>query len=252
VADGILLVDLDGTLYTGDGPVLWYADEVARLTGTTRIPAALRRFLAGDRSNPALAGTEDGWGAVQALAAGVAPSIVDMAFRGSRRALADGTIPVTVPAGFVELLGELRDRYLVVLATNSPRDGLLELLARLGVANLFHEVVFSARKPDGLRPLLLRLLGAIGATAEPWRAFSVGDHWRNDIAPARELGAATGYVDRLGRAAGPADLTAPSVPELLDGIRCWAADPGAFHSAVSARAHAPGSGTAAGRDARSA
>ena len=48
----------------------------------------------------------------------------------------------------------------------------------------------------------------------------------------------------------PADLTAPSVPELLDGIRRWAADPGAFHSAVSARAHAPG--TAAGRDARSA
>lgn len=240
VADGILVVDLDGTLYTGDGPVLAYADELARLTGATRIPATLRRFLAGDRSHPALADVQDGWGAVHALASDITPSIVESAFHASRRALADGSVSATVPAGFAELLAEMRDEYLVVLATNSPRDGLLELLARLGVARVFHEVVFSARKPEGLRPLLLRLLGAIGATAEPWRAFSLGDHWRNDIAPARELGATTGYVDRLGLAAGPADLIAPSVPELLDGIRCWAADPGAFHNA-----HAP----AAGRDA---
>ncbi|GAA3515390.1 HAD family hydrolase [Actinocatenispora rupis] len=222
--DGVLLVDLDGTLYAGDGPIRRYAAELAALTGDAALPARVAEYLAGGT----VPGASDGWEAVRSLAADAPLSLVDTAFLRARAGLADGTVPVTVPGGFADLLAELRGRYLVVLATNSPRDGLLQLLERLGVRGLFHEIVFSARKPTAVRPLLARLLDTIGAAGQPWRALSVGDHWRNDIAPALSAGAVTGYVDRFGRAAGPAHLTGPTVGDLLPGIRRWAADPARF------------------------
>lgn len=224
MADGVLLVDLDGTLYAGDGPIRRYAGELAALTGDAALPARVADYLAGE----AVPGASDGWEAVRALATDAPLSLVDTAFLRARAGLADGSVPVTVPDGLPELLAELRPGHLVVLATNSPRDGLLALLERLGVAGLFDEIVFSARKPTGVPPLLARLLDAVGAAGEPWRALSLGDHWHNDIAPALSAGAVTGYVDRFGRAAGPAHLTGPTVGDLLPGIRCWAADPARF------------------------
>ena len=59
----------------------------------------------------------------------------------------------------------------------------------------------------------------------PWRLFSLGDHYCNDIAPAVEIGAAAGYIDRFGRADGPATAVAPVVEELLPAIHAWVADP---------------------------
>lgn len=228
VVDGFLVVDLDGTLYTGDAPIRRYAAEVARASGATELPELVAEYLGGGAGT---VGAEDGWQAVQALAVhrfGVDEAVLNDAFLRTRWGLADGSVPVRVPDGFVELLAELRGRVWLVLATNSPRDGLVELLSRLRVVGVFDEVVFSTRKPEGLRSLLVRLLGAAGLTVEPWRAFSLGDHWRNDIEPAYSMGAATGYIDRFGRDDGPAHLRAPTLCGLLDGIWYWAADPGAF------------------------
>jgi FMN phosphatase YigB (HAD superfamily) len=224
VIEGILLIDLDGTLYTGDEPIRCYAAELAALTGNPALVPGVEEYLAG--TSPVVAA--DGWEAVRAIAGAVPRRLADAAFLRSRYGMADGTVPVTVSEPLVRLVTELRDRYLPVLATNSPRDGLLALLDRLGVANLFAEVVFGARKPDGLIPLATRLLHSIGAAAQPHRLLSIGDHWRNDIAPALRLGAIGGYVDRFGRRAGPAQLSGRVVDDLLPGVRSWAADPAGF------------------------
>jgi FMN phosphatase YigB (HAD superfamily) len=131
----------------------------------------------------------------------------------------------------VRALGELRGAARVVLATNSPRPGLAELIDRMGVAEAFDEVLPGADKPDGLRRILQRELGS-DLRERPWRLFSLGDHYYNEIAPAVEIGGAAGYIDRFGRADGPATAVAPVVEQLLPAIHAWVADPQA--AAVSA------------------
>jgi FMN phosphatase YigB (HAD superfamily) len=228
--DGVLVVDLDGTLYHGDAPVRAYADHaIAALPAeqAAEILAELDRYLTGSGSTLTAI---DGWEAVAGLAGGygVGRTVLDAAFLSSRARLADGRAVVTVPDGFAALLTDLRDTHRLILATNSPADGLSDLLARIGMAGAFHEVVSGTGKPDGLRALLRRVLEAEGLAAQPWRVFSVGDHWRNDIEPALALGAITGYVDRFGRGDGPAHVRAATVTAMLPDIRDWAADPAGF------------------------
>lgn len=228
-----LLVDLDGTLYRGDGPVRRYAELVAASIAESadRFLATVDRYLAagvGGVSEPALLAATDGWEAVAKLATaryGVTRDALDAAFLGSRRALAEPDLAVEVPDGFLDLLTKLRPSTRLVLATNSPALGLAELLHRLGAANRFDQIISGAGKPSGLPALLAGLAEDIDAAGQPRRIFSVGDHWHNDIAPARTFGAVTGYIDRFGRADGPADVTAPTLEGILPGIATWAADP---------------------------
>src|SRR5262249_19752421 len=153
----------------------------------------------------------DGWEAVQQLAArfDVPTAALDEAFLASRHALARPECLVEMPAMLLPALRELRESTYLVLATNSPSAGLPELLARFGAADAFDEIVPRALKPIGMPGILLGLAGRIGVTDQAWRVFSVGDHWRNDIEPARAFGAVTGYIDRFGRSDGPADVVAP-------------------------------------------
>jgi FMN phosphatase YigB (HAD superfamily) len=235
-----LLVDLDGTLYRGDGPVRAYADGVAR----TLPDADAEKFLSivdgylahgvGEHTEPELLAATDGWEAVQRLATlrfGVGGTELDEAFLASRAALAGPELAVEVPGGLLDTLAALRPSTRVVLATNSPQLGLAALLTRIDAGEAFDEVIDSAAKPVGLPRILAHLAEEVGVRERPWRIFSVGDHWHNDIAPAREFGASTGYVDRFHRADGPADATASTVEGLLPAITAWAKDPDAFHRA---------------------
>jgi FMN phosphatase YigB (HAD superfamily) len=225
-----LLVDLDGTLYRGDGPVLAYARRIA---GDLPDPAA---FLSGvdgylgGTPGPALASAVDGWEAVQRLAGtlGAGRAVLDAAFLASRQALVAPECAIEVPSGLLAALRDVRRTAYVALATNSPADWLAELLARLGAGDAFDDVASSAHKPIGMPGILLGLAGRIGVTDQPWRLCSVGDHWANDIAPARTFGAVTAYIDRFGRHDGPADVVAPDVEGVLPTILRWAADPDAF------------------------
>jgi FMN phosphatase YigB (HAD superfamily) len=229
-----LLVDLDGTLYRGDGPVLAYASKIAESLpheASVRFMSTMDVYLTlgvAGVSEPELLTATDGWEAVQRLAIDrfdVPQAALDEAFLASRAALAQPGCAIEVPVGLLAALSELQATTYTVLATNSPESWLPELLARLGAVEVFDEIVHSARKPIGMPGILFGLAARIGVTDQPWRVFSVGDHWRNDIEPARAFGAVTGYIDRFGRNDGPADVVAPTVEGVLPTILRWAADP---------------------------
>ncbi|WP_042369400.1 HAD family hydrolase [Streptacidiphilus neutrinimicus] len=241
----ILVSDFDGTVYRGDGPVRFYARRVAANLPSERATSFLdtfERFLvegvaaADAAADPAeakaLREAQDGWGLVQALAAdlGLGDAVTQQAFLDSRIHMLDDACALEVVEPLVELFAELRGDVRIVLATNSPAEGLAPLLDRMGLADAFDEVVAGAGKPVGLRAWMAAALdGGRSASA----LFSLGDHYRNEIEPAVALGAATGYIDRFGRADGPATAAAARVEDLLPAVTSWAL------SQTADRAHAP-------------
>ena len=188
----------------------------------------------GEHTEPELLAATDGWEAVQRLATlrfDVGRTELDEAFLASRAALAGPELAVEVPGGLLDTLAAFRPSTRVVLATNSPQLGLAALLSSIGAGDAFDEIINSAAKPVGLPGFSRASRRRSMLRERPWRVFSIGDHWHNDIAPAREFGASTGYIDRFNRADGPADATAPTVEGLLPAITAWAKDPDAFHRA---------------------
>lgn len=227
-----LLLDLDGTLIRSDEPVLEYgrrvAGELSAEAGAALL-ATLTSFLeeAGEhRRTPPLADADDGYQAVEALAAAYAvpKEAVDAAYAQSRRSVDVAGAVEPVPAGLLDLLAEIRKHVRVVVVTNAPITGVRSLLAGLGVEDLIDELVTDADKPTGLTAIVERFLHESGAADDPRRLLSVGDIWANDLAVPHARGCRTAYVDRFDRRRGPADASAPELAGLLDFIRAWAAD----------------------------
>ena len=240
MCDLLLVVDFDGTVYRGDEPVRRYARRISESLPpqpAARYLAAFERYLAAgvaaarqstDTVEAAvLRESMDHWGAALGLARrcfGLPAEVAEAAFRHTRQDMLDPDCELEVVTPLIEALTALRGAVRVVLATNSPGRGMAALLERMGVAGAFDEVLPGAAKPDGLRRLLQRELGD-DLRARPWRLFSIGDHYYNDLAPAVEIGAAAGYIDRFGRADGPATAQAPVAERLLPAIHAWVADP---------------------------
>ena len=236
----LLVVDFDGTVCRGDAPVRYYAAVIAEsMPGPDArgFLDAIERYLAEGPaaaaastdtvSAAALREAVDSWGAVLSLAArgyAVPREVMEQAFAQCRQWMIDPACPVEVVTPLVDTLADLRAEARIVLVTNSPRDSMLPLLRRLGILDAFDDIVAGAGKPDGLRRFLQRSLGP-DLRARPWRLLSIGDHYRNDIEPAMELGAAAAYIDRFARADGPATARAPRAEDLLPVLRAWAADP---------------------------
>lgn len=239
----VLVTDFDGTLYRGDAPILFYARHAAAhlpAAGRAALLEAVERYLAhgvaaaGSAAHPdeaeALRRAQDGWEAVAKVATGchgVAGQVLDEAFLATRRHMTTDGCALEVPEAYREALTELRAGGVrVVLATNSPPGGLDELLDRLDVRPLLDQVVSSTRKPAGLTRLLRARLGGAEDAEVPVdaaaRAFAVGDHWVNDVEPARLLSVPCGYIDRYGRSDGPATATARDIEGLLPALRSWA------------------------------
>jgi FMN phosphatase YigB (HAD superfamily) len=234
----VLVLDFDGTVCTGDAPVWAYAEAViagilddastAGRVGAASadldadIRARLGAFLDGEPGSPAYI---DGYAAVAALAADRASTEqLQLAYATSRRALADGSIPVSTPAGLADLLRELGPAVERVLVTNAPADGIRETLAALGIDALIDRVITDAGKPAGWASLLPELIGERHASA----VLAVGDIWGNDLEAPLKAGCATALIDRFGHRAGPAHVTAATFEELYPHVRAWARDPQAF------------------------
>lgn len=226
----LLVTDFDGTLYRGDDPIRHYARRSAQGLSADRRRIMLDgvdQYLAMGAAASVVPEAIDGWDAVMLLGRrlGVDSDALQAAFTDTRVHMLTEACSLEVPSGYAELLRELRaDGVRVVLATNSPAEGLDPLLRRLDLLPLVDEVVAGTGKPAGLRRLLQRELqpGPSGGTA-PARVLVIGDHWRNDIEPGTDIGAFGAYIDRFGRADGPADAAATTVEGLLEPIRKWAA-----------------------------
>lgn len=221
----VLVLDFDGTICLGDGPIWAYADGIVPNLlpdDARRLTDGLAQYLAGQAPPGRYA---DGYSAVVRLAGpAVPPTVLDGAYHASREALAAGKVQVHAPDGLADFLTELAGSASRVLLTNSPDIGLDLLLERLGLASVIDKVIPSAGKPEGFGSVLPTLLDG----APPAHLMSVGDYWLNDIAAPLAAGCATAFVDISGADPRPAHAKAASLPELYPAIRSWAVDPDHF------------------------
>lgn len=234
----VLVLDFDGTVCTGDAPVLLYGsllnDGIRALPGheDADILPALRAYLeVQDRAalrasrRDDLDDAIDGYAAAQLLARreGLGPEGMEAAYQTSRQALARaGDVDTAPPPGLAELLASLPATVRRVLVTNAPEAGIAAQLEHLGLAEVIDEVVPSARKPAGMTAILHRLLADAGIADSPQRLLSVGDIWVNDLEPAAAIGARTALIDRHGAGLGEPDLRGPDFPSLYVAIADWA------------------------------
>lgn len=208
----ILLFDFDGTIALGDGPVLAYARHVATALG------ASERFVDDVRVALAAAGPDavDGYDVVRRAADsfGADGAVLSAAYLASRAQLATAAAPVTVPSGLVEFLrtaGPVAER---VLVTNAPAVRLPEALEHLGLAGLFDRIVTDARKPAGMEEVL-------DALPPDARILSIGDMWRNDLAPAHARGHATALIGGFADPAATPTFRAADFATLAPQLEAW-------------------------------
>lgn len=221
----VLVLDFDGTVCLGDGPIWAYAEGLLPELDpeqAQRLTDGLAAYLAG-QTEPG--DFSDGYSAVVRLAGpGVPPALLNRAYHASRDALASGEVDIHTPDGLAEVLAGLGSQVRRILLTNAPDTGMDGLLGRLGLAEVIDEVITSAAKPEGFDRILPALLDG----ADPAMLLSVGDLWVNDIARPLAAGCVTAYVDRTGADPRPAHAKARTLPELYPAIRDWAADPVGF------------------------
>lgn len=213
-----LILDLDGTLYRGDAPLLAYADAMAAMAGPPlgdALSIRARAFLA---DPAAFAPYRDPWATISAFGgdAGLDWPRRDLAFVGVRQAICRGEIAIEVPSGLGAFLSGLDRRVRVAVLTNSDEASALHLLRFLGLGDLSRATRGMVHKPKGfagaVRPFVTGLRAA--------QAVSVGDNQTNDIEPAKALGFATVHVRAPGALGGVADHTVAHLEEAfawLDG-----------------------------------
>jgi len=223
---GLLVLDFDGTLWRGNEALEFYAAAVADgLVPAQRGPflGAVRMYLAGGRWSVVGASTppDDGWAAVARFAAdrGLDPVRREEAFLATRAQITAGAFRLEVPDGLEEFLHWSRRWCTLVLASNSPAWSVHPVLERLGLAPLLDDVVCEASKPDSFVGLVTAWADRFGAP--PGRIMSVGDHYRNDIAPAVAAGWFTAHITPWRWAPGPCSMIGATMEELLPGLHEW-------------------------------
>ncbi|WP_263119616.1 hydrolase [Cellulomonas sp. RIT-PI-Y] len=220
-SDTLLLLDFDGTVAVGHGPVRAYARAAVAL-----LPAADQRSVL-YRLDAVLDGGEDdgllpldGYDLVRMLAEqqGVGPHALSAAYLASRHALATDQAPISAPPGLADLLAELRTDATIVLATNAPDIRLREALRIIGLGGLIDRIAPEAAKPGGMGALLdsLRV-----APAGPVRVLSVGDVWANDLAPVAARGHTTALISRCPPPEARPTHVGPDMPSLYPQLRSW-------------------------------
>ena len=213
----ILVFDFDGTVALGEGPVLAYARRMAAELGE---PAGFAELV---EAALAAGGEEslDGYDAVRRIAQahGARDDQLSRAFLASRAELGTERAPIVAPTGLAAFLEAARAEAGAehVLVTNSPAIRIPEAIEALGLAGLFDRVVTDAGKPAGLGAVL----DALAERRADARLLSVGDIWRNDLAPAHERGHATALVGPFADPAATPTFRAADTAAVLPALRSW-------------------------------
>jgi FMN phosphatase YigB (HAD superfamily) len=169
----VIFWDFDGTVYRAPSAYRRYAEEISLGLPPARRPAYLERF---ERYLQGEGGIEaaDAWdAAMRAAGRDGDPARHQEAFRRAREYLDSEECAIEVPAGLRETVERIRPRSRLVLLSNTPAFGVFGLLGRLGVADLFDEVVCEAGKPGSLPARLAAARAVFGLPADA--LLSVGD-----------------------------------------------------------------------------
>lgn len=212
-----IILDFDGTIALGNGPVIAYANAVARQADSsdmlTESLLALAAFQSGKLD------CNDGYGAVAEAARqhGMTDAELNTAYMQSRHLLGTDEAPVETPPGLAGFIERLAPSTEVWLATNAPDIGVSDLLRRDSLDDSFARKHFNLGKPAGLFPVLREAL-------ERGPVLSVGDVYDYDLAPAIELGADSALVGRTFDVdSRDVMLRARSLDALFPAIESWAA-----------------------------
>lgn len=211
-----IILDFDGTVAVGVGPLEAFARAVADSAGDAGFADAALAGIAEFESG--LREARDGYDVVSTLAAerGVTPDALEAAYQSSRALLGTPAAPVATPPGLAELLHRIRPHARIALATNAPGAGILPLLDEWGIADAFTDLHFTVGKPAGLERIIRDAL-QLGPV------LSVGDIVEFDLAPATALGADTALVGATaGRSGAEVTFRAAALPDLYDAIEQWA------------------------------
>lgn len=212
-----LVLDFDGTIALGAGPLEAFARAVATSvddpTFADRAMADLAAFERGETD------ARDGYDVISTLAAeqGVTADALEAAYQSSRALLGSEHAAIAPPAGLSDFLNRIHPHVSVVLATNAPGAGIRPVLDGWGVTELFDDLHFTVGKPAGLIPI-------IRAAIAEGPVLSVGDIFEFDLAPASELGAATALVGATAeRAPAAVTMRGRTIADLYGDIEAWAA-----------------------------
>lgn len=223
-----IIFDFDGTLTTGNGPVLAYARMLAADAPggfLESVEQALAAFDNGDQT------FRDGYDAVGSLAraGGVAETRLSAAYLASREQLGTAQAPVETMAGLSDFLQLLATRARIILATNAPETGIDAVLRSWGVRDLFTERHYHVGKPTGLMPV-------VSAAVARGPVLAIGDIVEFDLAPALQLGGDTVLVGATAaHSPAPVTMRGKDLAALRTDIETWSAQ---AESSIAAHNHA--------------
>jgi FMN phosphatase YigB (HAD superfamily) len=170
--------------------------------------------------NLAIVNVGDLWWAPSAVALHYGGKAEDnsAAFLKVRDIMADPGFEMRSIPGMAETVQALKDRFVQVLATNSPEPDSKAILTKVGLIGLFDRMYFMSRKPVGLKAIFTELAEQHGIGMDG--ILSVGDNLVNEIAPAKALGCQAVFIDPHGMAEEEdADLIVRSMAELIPLLR---------------------------------
>ncbi|HSH24202.1 MAG TPA: HAD family hydrolase [Massilibacterium sp.] len=81
----------------------------------------------------------------------------------------------------------------MVLMTNSSEDDGRQLLKKIGIHDYFHHYIFNAKKPKNTKEHLTSIQQMFDVPYE--RILSIGDNFKNEIIPAKQLNCKTICID---------------------------------------------------------
>ena len=202
--------------YAADGTPEAAAQELAAESPTAK-----------NEAHPVSWPLQDGYQLTQLLAhqAGLTGAESGQCFRRARRELVAAGLEATdlhAPGGTAQLLAELRGNAVIVLITNSPAEGFAPWLEVLGLSHSFDAVINDARKPFGMPEALAQARSCAEASIGAHNVLSVGDIWRNDLAPVSVQGGATILLDRFSTGLGTPDHRVADWEEAAPIVRSWA------------------------------